>query len=191
MISLPDHAWLMRSLWIAFALIWGAGALMADRTVRRPSRAQYWPHLALMICGAALMLNVFGQIRLLQLQVWPGYALFPLGFVLTVIGLAIAIWARIHLGRYWSAAVGSKAEHRLIESGPYARLRHPIYTGATLAVLGSAIADGNVHAIFGAAILVVALIAKSRREEEWLAQEFGPAYGAYRARSWALVPFVY
>ena len=191
MISLPDHDWLMRSLWIAFALVWAAGALMADRTVRGPPRAQYWPHLVVMICGVALMVNGFGAVRFLHLQLWPGITLFPLGFVLTTLGLAIAIWARIHLGRYWSAAVGSKAEHRLIESGPYARLRHPIYSGIALAVLGSAIADGAVHAMLGAAILVAAMVAKSRSEEEWLSQEFGPAYGAYRARSWALVPFIY
>jgi len=186
-----DPAWLMRSLWIAFGLIWLAGALTADRTVRRPSGVQYLPHLALMLVGAALMINVFSRTSLLQIRLWPSRLLFAPGLVLLVLGLAIAVWARIHLGKYWSAAVGSKAEHRLIQSGPYARLRHPIYTGIIMAVFGSAIADGNVHALLGAAILIAALVAKSRREEVWLAQEFGDAYGSYRARSWALVPFVY
>jgi protein-S-isoprenylcysteine O-methyltransferase Ste14 len=180
-----DPAWLMRSLWIAFGLIWVAGAITADRTVRRPSGAQYLPHLALMVLGVALMINAFGRVSMLQIQLWPSHMLFAPGLVLLILGLAIAIWARIHL------AVGSKAEHRLIESGPYARIRHPIYTGVALAVFGSAIADGNVHALLGATILIVALVTKSRREEAWLAREFGDAYDAYRTRSWALVPFIY
>jgi len=191
MISLDVQVWLLRSLWIAFCAIWIIGALRADRTVKRPPGARYWPHLALMGFGIALMLNIFARVSFLQQQLWPSSMLFAPGLLLTVFGLGLAVWARVHLGKYWSAAIGSKVEHRLIESGPYARLRHPIYSGVSLAVIGTAIADGNVHSLLGAAILVTALVAKARIEETWLIQEFGGSYGDYRRRSWALLPFIY
>lgn len=185
------QAWLLRSLWIAFGAIWLVGALRAERTVRRPPRLSYWPHLALMNGGLLLMLNVFGAVWPLELRLWPSRYAFAPGFLLTACGLGIAIWARVHLGRYWSATVGSKANHRLVESGPYAQLRHPIYTGIALGVLGTGIADGTLHTVSGALLLVLGMVAKARREEAWLGQEFGASYDAYRRRSWALLPFVY
>jgi protein-S-isoprenylcysteine O-methyltransferase Ste14 len=186
-----DPLWLMRALWTGFALIWLVGALGAKRTIRRPGRYQYWPHLLAMWLGAALMLGTFQRVESLRTRLWSSADFPVLALVLTALGLGFAVWARIHIGRYWSGAVGSKAEHRLIQSGPYARLRHPIYTGISLALLGSVIAEGTVHALLGAAILIAALAAKSRREEAWLTQEFGDAYSVYRSRSWALVPFLY
>jgi len=144
-----------------------------------------------MCFGVAMMLNVFAGVAPLQAQLWPPLILLAPGLVLTVLGLGIAVWARVHLGKYWSATIGSKAEHRLIETGPYARLRHPIYSGVSIAVLGSALADGTVHALVGATVLITALVAKARLEEAWLAKEFGAAYRSYCRRSWALLPFIY
>lgn len=167
------------------------GALVVHPTVRRPPRAQYFWHLVFMGFGAALMLDVFSRIPPLQLHLWPAYELFAPGFLLTAFGIGIALWARVHLGRFWSADIGSKSEHKLIETGPYARLRHPIYFGVSLAVLGTALIDGTLHALCGAVILVAALVAKARLEETWLVREFGGTYWDYRRRSWALIPFIY
>ena len=74
--------------------------------------------------------------------------------------------------------------------GPYRRIRHPIYSGILLAILGTALAAGQVHGLIALALALVALWLKSRVEERWMQQEFGAQYAAYRASSWALIPFV-
>jgi len=184
--------WLFRGAWIAFAVIWTVAAFGADRNARRPSGSHYWPHLVASVVGVGLMTGTIGRSWPLSARLSdPSLQGAAIGFALTVLGLALAVWARLHLGRYWSAAVGSKAEHRLIETGPYARIRHPIYSGIGLAVLGSAFADGILRAWLGALLVIGALILKSRREEAWLTQEFGSAYADYRRRAWALVPLIY
>ena len=76
-------------------------------------------------------------------------------------GLAFAVWARVHLGRNWSGSVTVKEGHELIRTGPYAYVRHPIYTGLITAVLGTAIASGTVRALLGLVIIVVSLRAQA------------------------------
>jgi protein-S-isoprenylcysteine O-methyltransferase Ste14 len=90
----------------------------------------------------------------------------------------------------WSGTITKKADHRVIESGPYAIVRHPIYTGILLAVLATALVKGTVLALVGAAVITLGLWMKAKLEEGWLRQELGPdAYDAYRRRVPMLVPF--
>ena len=95
------------------------------------------------------------------------------------------------LGRNWSAAVRIGEDHELIRSGPYARLRHPIYTGVLFMVIGIAISTAQVHALVALAILFVAYIRKTGLEEAILENQFGSAYDDYRKRSWRLIPFIF
>ena len=74
----------------------------------------------------------------------PNYpAVRDLGVALAGLGVLLMIWARRHLGHYWSDKVEIKANHQLISTGPYARLRHPIYTGMLLGIAGTALAVAN------------------------------------------------
>jgi protein-S-isoprenylcysteine O-methyltransferase Ste14 len=95
----------------------------------------------------------------------------------------------VHLGRNWSAAVTLKHAHELIRSGPYARVRHPIYTGLLLAFLGSAIACGEPRALLGVAIILFAFVRKLRIEETLMRATFPAEYARYRAEVPALLPF--
>jgi protein-S-isoprenylcysteine O-methyltransferase Ste14 len=110
---------------------------------------------------------------------------------MTIAGVAFAIWARVTLGRNWSGTVTIKQDHELIRTGPYALVRHPIYTGIMFAVLGTAIFDGEIRSI----ILIVAtfslLIHKMRMEEQFMTEQFGSGYTNYRQNTKALVPFVW
>jgi protein-S-isoprenylcysteine O-methyltransferase Ste14 len=108
--------------------------------------------------------------------------------IMVIAGLGISVWARRHIGQFWSARVTLKEGHQLIQSGPYARVRHPIYSGIALAMIGMALFVGEWRALLGAAIFVVGHWQKARREEALLAGQFGPAYEEYRKRTGSLVP---
>jgi protein-S-isoprenylcysteine O-methyltransferase Ste14 len=108
------------------------------------------------------------------------------GFVL--IGLAWTWWARIHLGRLWSANVAVQEGHSVVRTGPYRLTRHPIYSGLLLALLATAIQRDSWAAFAGWALLVVAFVIKLRQEEKLLLATLGTDYARYQADVPALVP---
>jgi protein-S-isoprenylcysteine O-methyltransferase Ste14 len=111
------------------------------------------------------------------------------GVVLFVAGLALAVWARIYLGRNWGMPMSERAEPELVTSGPYRFVRHPIYSGILLAVLGSALCT----TLFWLAALVLLgayFIYSARVEEGLMTSSFPSQYPSYRARTKMLIPFV-
>lgn len=106
-------------------------------------------------------------------------------------GLAFSIWARRHLGANWSVSVTLKDGHELVRSGPYGIVRHPIYTGCLIALLGSALIAQRWQAFAGVALIFASLAYKVRVEEKWLAGHFGDAYRGYRREVAALIPGIY
>jgi protein-S-isoprenylcysteine O-methyltransferase Ste14 len=117
----------------------------------------------------------------------------PLGwamFAVVVAGIAFAWWARIHLGALWSGAVTRKFNHRIVDTGPYALVRHPIYTGLLSAAIATGVARGAWPALAGALILWLGIWMKARLEERFLSEQLGSEYAAYRARVPMLVPFL-
>jgi len=119
-----------------------------------------------------------------------GWARYRIAVAVILMGLALSIWARRALGANWSGFVTVKEGHELVQSGPYRWIRHPIYTGVLLMMLGTGLASGQVHGLLAFPIALTALFLKSRVEERWMASEFGERYAAYRKKSWALIPFV-
>jgi protein-S-isoprenylcysteine O-methyltransferase Ste14 len=108
---------------------------------------------------------------------------------LTAGGLIFSWWARIWLGKLWSSGVTRKEGHTVIDTGPYALVRHPIYTGILAAALATTIAKATLAGIAGFALLVAGLWVKARFEEGFLADQLDPgAYAAYRQRVPMLVP---
>jgi protein-S-isoprenylcysteine O-methyltransferase Ste14 len=110
------------------------------------------------------------------------------GLLLTALGVVFAIWARAHLGANWSAAVSIRSDHELIRSGPYKRIRHPIYTGMLLATAGTAIVVGQVRGLVGFAICFTAFYLKASKEERWLTQEFGEKFEAHAKQTGMFLP---
>ena len=106
-----------------------------------------------------------------------------------VVGLVFSVWARVHLGRNWSGVVTVKQGHELIRTGPYAYVRHPIYTGLIAAMVGTAIASGTVRAAIGVLIIAASFVVKLRREEVFMRETFPGEYPRYAAEVPALVPF--
>jgi protein-S-isoprenylcysteine O-methyltransferase Ste14 len=104
-------------------------------------------------------------------------------------GFAFAWWARVHLGELWSGPVTAKANHRVVATGPYGLVRHPIYTGILLSVFATAAIKGTLPGVAGALVITLGIWMKARLEEKWLAGELGAdSYMRYRERVPMLVP---
>jgi len=116
--------------------------------------------------------------------------LVQLGAALTFAGIAFAIWARVWIAGNWSSDVTLKRDHELIVNGPYAFVRHPIYTGILLALSGTALAVGEWRAALAVVLAAAAFWRKLGIEETVMRRQFGEAYARYAERVPALIPFV-
>lgn len=110
------------------------------------------------------------------------------GAALTAAGVAFAIWARLSIGRNWSGVVTVKEEHELIQRGPYAWIRHPIYTGLILAMIGSALVIDRWAGVLAVCILAASFVFKSRIEEQFMRRTFGVQYEQYCTHTGAFLP---
>ena len=111
-----------------------------------------------------------------------------LGFVLVVAGLAFSAWARDVLGRNWSGRVVIQDGHQLVTAGPYAYIRHPLYTGLLVGIAGMSLIAADLGSVLGFLFAVAFFWLKASREERMLENEFGPAYTYYRSHTGALLP---
>jgi len=177
-------------LWAGFAISWLAAALWSNRTEKSIGFGAELQYRAVLLVGGLLFLvpahNYYGPLRLWFVtapEAWSCVVLIALGF-------AFSWWARIYLGPLWSGQITKKADHRVVDSGPYRIVRHPIYTGILLAVYATAAAKGTILGLGAAVLISLGLWMKARLEESWLRQELGPeAYDAYRRRVPMLLPF--
>jgi protein-S-isoprenylcysteine O-methyltransferase Ste14 len=178
-------------LWLAWLAYWIVAARNVKATRRRESPVSRIITVVLTILAAALLAFPGQKLHWLNARFLPQTMVAHwLGLLMVVLGLAFAIWARIHLGRNWSGTVTVKDDHELIRTGPYGLVRHPIYTGLLLAILGTAIAFGEWRGLLAFGFLTVAFLFKLRREERFMSESFPDDYPRYRAEVPALVPFI-
>jgi len=181
--------YLIEGPWVVFVAYWVAGALKTRRTVSQESFASRYVFLFLEILGYFLTFSDLGGIGALGHRIVPRtYALAVTGVAFTWIGIAIALWARWHLGQYWSARVTLKEDHKLIRTGPYAHFRHPIYSGLDLAAIGGALAIDQWRCVAGVALILLGYWIKARKEESMLAAQFGPAFEEHCRHTGFLIP---
>jgi protein-S-isoprenylcysteine O-methyltransferase Ste14 len=161
------------------------------RTERQESAVPRFARLILVLCAAVLLWLSHLPFAVLNKRFLPhGTWSFWTGAAVTVCGLLFSIWARRHLGKNWSQAVTLKENHELVTSGPYALLRHPIYAGLLLGVVGCAIARGEWRGLLAVALAFAALWPKLKLEEKWMRAQFGESYETYSRRVAALVPHI-
>lgn len=182
-------------VWIAFLLYWQiVWARTTDgKTTQRlePAASRILRAVTFMV---AVIILVTPRIPLpwLYRHLWPdGLWPFWIGAAVTVGGLLFAVWARRHLGSNWSRSVTIKQGHELITTGPYALVRHPIYTGILTGFLGTAIALSQVRGAVALVLVFLVLWAKFRMEEEWMRSQFGETYATYEHQTAALVPYLF
>jgi protein-S-isoprenylcysteine O-methyltransferase Ste14 len=178
-------------VWILFLLYWQIKAGNTKSTQRlEPAVSRILRVFIFGIAIALLSTTRFPQ-PWLYLQLWPvGLWPFWLGAAVTVAGLLFAVWGREHLGRNWSRSVTIKQGHELITTGPYAVVRHPIYTGVLAGFLGMAIAISQVRGIIVFVLIFLALWLKLRMEDRWMRSQFGETYAIYARQTAALVPYL-
>ena len=111
--------------------------------------------------------------------------------VLVFLSLLITLWARVVLGRNWSSRVTFKVDHELIQRGPYHWVRHPIYSGLLLMGIGTAMSCNRVNFFLGMGLCSWGLWVKLRKEEALMTKHFPEVYPEYKARTKALIPFVW
>jgi len=175
--SLSSPGTWISGLWILFVVYWVVSALKRKRTKRRESAGQRLAYVIPLIFAFYLIWSERAYGRLLGARLLPDTREIAwLGVFLTAAGVAIALWARTHLGSNWSGTVTLKEGHELVRTGPYRTMRHPIYTGMLLALLGTAIANGEVRALVGLVLAWLSFYVKARREESFLSEEFGPNF---------------
>ena len=176
----------MMLLWLAWLVSWWAAAFWSDRAVKGPGGAPQIAYNVLTITGGILLFAVNSADQVLRLPLAARWA--TLG--LAAGGFLFAWWARITLGRFWARNVSRKADHRVIDNGPYALVRHPIYTGIILATIATALLKATLVAWAGVVVMTVGWYVKARLEERFLHVELGDAYDAYQARVPMLIPFI-
>jgi protein-S-isoprenylcysteine O-methyltransferase Ste14 len=179
----------IEGIWIAWAAFWLLAALRTKRTVERGGLFGYRTVTVVIMLALLGVFALFGHRPASVLWRPPGW-LALVCVCLTAVGAAFAIWARVVLGRNWSAEVTFKQGHELIESGPYALARHPIYTGILAMGIGTAVDYGRA---IGVALLIGLCGGfwwKARDEERIMSRHFPKAYAQYKARVHAIIPFV-
>ncbi len=178
--------------WVAIGLIWLASALGAKPAARRIPLAARALHILVLVLALSLIFSRYFRVgflrtRFVPANAWAGW----LGCAVAWAGFAFTVWARYRLGRNWSGMVEVKENHTLVRSGPYALVRHPIYTGLSLALLGTAVVCGELHCLIGAMLAFFEWKRKSLMEERFMAEQFGRAYLDYRHQVKSLIPFVW
>ena len=182
-------------LWLVFLVYWIVSAIGAKRSVHDDS---WWKGALFRLILIAL---VFLLLRTSQLEPFlrnienyetgsSRIVLSSIGVFFCASGIAIAIWARVYIGRNWGMPMSRREDPELVTTGPYAFVRHPIYTGMLLALLGSALVSGILWLV--PFVLVCAyFVYSAKTEEKHMLQQFPKAYPEYRKRVKALIPFIW
>jgi protein-S-isoprenylcysteine O-methyltransferase Ste14 len=182
---------LIPTLWIIWLVYWWLSARNVKPTRSHEPFAAELRHRAPLIFAALLLAAPHWVPRVLTRRFLPVGWLFPvLGVVLLATGLGFTVWARRHLGRNWSASVVVKEGHALVRTGPYRYVRHPIYSGILLALLGMVVTIGEWRGLLALLLAGVAFAVKSRAEERRMLETF-PEYPEYARGTAAIVPLVY
>jgi protein-S-isoprenylcysteine O-methyltransferase Ste14 len=180
---------LIGDLWLIFTLYWFVSAWRVNRMRAREPLLQRLTYVLPVL--AALVLVYWGdaQFPFLGRRIIPGVPwIADAGVAITAAGVAFAIWARNHIGRYWSGSVSLREGHQLIRSGPYSRIRHPIYTGILLALVGTVVALGTYRELTILLIVLAGFVVKAKREEALLSREFGAAFDEHRRQTGFFLP---
>ena len=185
-LDLLDHV--IRLLWMLIMTVWLALAFESNEPVeiKRDRRSDFTVWIV-GIGGLVLLLPRFNGPQLI-----PRIMLIRIiGCVLTITGFAFALWARFYLGKNWDAFISLKLHHKLVRTGPYAVVRHPIYSGFMIALVGTTLNFGHLRSFVAAAMVILAWAYKSKLEETFMRDHFGMEYDHYCQDVKRLIPKIW
>lgn len=178
-------------LWIAVIILWVVRSFGNKATLRKlpkQMKIQYVASIAAVVIVyiAAVHNNILNKHFLPQ-----SVPVSLFGFILTALGLGLAVWARFFLGSNWSANPTVKMDHNLIIEGPYRFVRHPIYAGFLLAILGTAFEQTQTRSLLLFIFLFISFVVKARIEEKLMIETFGSQYKEYMRNVKGIVPYLW
>jgi protein-S-isoprenylcysteine O-methyltransferase Ste14 len=178
-------------MWLLWWVSWLAAAAWSDRAVTRPPTQHQITYRLLAGAGVLLLFGMYRHDLRTEMILWRTPMALAWAMAAVVLaGLLFTWWARIHLGRLWSSSVARKADHHVVDTGPYGIVRHPIYTGIILASVATAAARGTALAWLGVCVMTSGWVIKARLEEEFLREQLGAErYDEYARRVPMLAPF--
>src|SRR5262245_38667337 len=173
--------------WFIFVVCWNVLDRRAAKTVATPDAGRQRLYLLVITVGMVMIWVAPVTMRGGTLWVNPTVSWAMLSVIAT--GMAWNVWARRHLGSLWSDTVTRKEGHRIVDTGPYRFVRHPMYSGFIVCDIGLAGLSATPMGLAAVAVITLGLWLKARVEEEFLAEELGvEAYAGYKARTPMLVP---
>lgn len=185
---MPLSAKLVVLAWIVFGITWVVSALSVKPVKERQPFVGRLLYLWLLVAVAVLLSGAMSHLSRVILP--RTRATGTLADILVLGGVTICVWARLVLGGNWSARVTLKEQHELIQRGPYRLVRHPIYSGLLLMILGTATLTGQLSGFLALAVCFFGFWIKLRQEESLLTHRL-PGYSEYKARTKALVPYLF
>jgi protein-S-isoprenylcysteine O-methyltransferase Ste14 len=175
--------------WIVLSVYWAVSALRQKPTKKEEHFTERLQHLVPVMIAFLLLSRSDASYGRFGMRFVPESGTLNLfGLALAGAGVAFAIWARWHLGRNWSAVVSIREDHDLISTGPYRTVRHPIYTGLLVAIMGTVLIVGEFRAPIAFAIALASFYLKARKEDAWLAREFGETFESHAKRTGMFLP---
>jgi protein-S-isoprenylcysteine O-methyltransferase Ste14 len=194
---MPGPRSLIGLLWAAFVLCWLVLAQFNKKASRNTPLWAGWGVRVAIIIGV-LVFGLAGRHGLAarfasfsrSLPLHPDIAWQWVGVGLCVLGFGFAVWARVYIGRNWGMPMSLRQGHELVTSGPYSYVRHPIYSGLMLAMIGSALTEDLLWLLLFALYFAYFLYS-ARSEEKMMLAQFPDTYPAYRRRTKMLIPFVF
>jgi protein-S-isoprenylcysteine O-methyltransferase Ste14 len=178
--------------WLILLAYWGYNSRKVKTAVFTQTKTSRYVYLFFLLTSFIILYFRFAAVGILGYQIIPVNRFTGLaGAGICVAGVAFAIWARKFLGDNWSAEVTLKQGHKLIQSGPYQFVRHPIYTGFEIAFLGTVITIGQLKGFVGLGILFTNHFYKTMMEEKILREQFREQYLDYAKRVRRLIPFIF
>jgi protein-S-isoprenylcysteine O-methyltransferase Ste14 len=175
--------------WVAFGVYWliAARRVKAARTTESPIYRIF--RLLLLVITFTLLFAEWTAVGSLGRHFFPQTQLLAyIGFASALAGMGIAIWARMSLGQYWSDKIVLKVDHQLVRSGPYARMRHPIYSGVLVGVAGSALVVDEWRGVLALLLLLANYTVKAKREDAILAEAFAQDFEVHKKSTGFLLP---
>jgi protein-S-isoprenylcysteine O-methyltransferase Ste14 len=178
-------------LWALWLVSWLIASAWSSRAVKRAAIGRQLTDRVITALGGVLLFTRLGRDDIAELRLWDLDARGAWSLTVVVaLGFVFAWWARLHLGRLWSGSVTQKEGHRIVDTGPYATVRHPIYAGLLLSAFATAAIEATWFGCAGAGLITLGFFLKARLEERFLRGDLGVAYDEYRRRVPMLIPFL-
>jgi len=185
---------LIAYFWLIWIIYWQITALQAQKTVSNPR----WFLIIGFRIVIVILVILFIRIHFLNSFMVNSYTksiytnsfLSIFGFSIAVLGFLLSVWARIYIGRNWGQPMSEKEKTTIITKGPYAYIRHPIYTGIFIAMLGTTLVT-TIYWAIPLIFLTIYFIYSAKIEEKNLIKKYPKEYTEYIKKSKSFIPFIY